>query len=65
MNESQILYETEYFWVAKKRGRFEIMLKGDSCSYVVGEKFGLQGAKDFICKMEKYPQNIKHLFPKK
>ncbi len=63
MTEKDILHESAHFWVCKRGNKYEINLRGDSCSYKVGEKFGLQGAIDFIAKMERYPENIEYLKP--
>lgn len=68
MTESQILYETEHFWVyenSKKKTPFEILLKGSVCSFIVGEKPSLDDAKKFIDKMERHPKNIKFLLSEK
>ncbi len=63
MTEKDILYESAHFWVCKRGNKFEINLRGDSCSYKVGEKETLQAAKSFIEKAEKCPQNIRYLKP--
>jgi len=63
MTEKDILHESAHFWVCKRGNKFEINLRGDSCSYKVGDKETLQAAKSFIEKAEKYPQNLKYLKP--
>ena len=63
MQEKDILHESANFWVCKRGGKYEINVKADSCSYLVGNKPDLESAKNFIDKLEKYPQNIRYLLP--